>query len=143
MLKVYFAAQYSMKDVVMLAACKLVCEADNIQIQSGWLFEDHEPTTLMHELTEEELSRTAVEYFSDVMQSDAMVFYSCDPMTYTPRGGRHVEFGIALATNCLICVIGPKENIFHYLNIPGMIKHFETEQECFAFLKEYSERCEP
>lgn len=30
------------------------------------------------------------------------------------RGGRHVEFGLALALDKKLVVIGPRENIFHY-----------------------------
>ena len=39
------------------------------------------------------------------------------------RGGRHVEFGMAIAAQKRIVVIGPRENIFHWL---PMIEQFDT-----------------
>lgn len=139
MLGIYLSSQYSQKEHTRKFAGKLTT-IPQVLITSRWIMETHDPQMTMDQLSEQELVRTAIDDFQDVMNSDVMVFYSQDPLTCTPRGGRHVEFGIALATNCLICVIGPKENIFHYLSIPDMIRHFETEQECYLFLKELSEK---
>ena len=36
-------------------------------------------------------------------------------VAWAARGGRHVEFGIALATGKRLCVVGPRENVFHHL----------------------------
>lgn len=34
---------------------------------------------------------------------------------WAARGGRHVEFGVAVASCKRLVVIGPRENIFHHL----------------------------
>lgn len=49
------------------------------------------------------------------------------------RGGRHVEFGIALEREIPIFVIGPRENIFHYMLT--RVQHFENLDDLRAALK--------
>ena len=36
-------------------------------------------------------------------------------VAWSARGGRHVEFGLALAAGKRLCIVGPRENIFHFL----------------------------
>ena len=63
-----------------------------------------------------------------------MLFYSEHPDTATVRGGRHVEFGMALALGKPIFVYGHKENIFHYL---PQVEHTENVVES---LREYADK---
>lgn len=42
------------------------------------------------------------------------------------RGGRHVEFGLAVAWEKRIVVIGPQENIFHWLPMVEHYPNFDT-----------------
>jgi hypothetical protein len=37
------------------------------------------------------------------------------PNTILATGGRHVEFGLALAQGKRVIIVGPRENVFHYL----------------------------
>lgn len=53
--------------------------------------------------------------FEDVRASDTIVFFSEPPEAYSKRGGRHVEFGMALAWGKKLVVIGRRENVFHCL----------------------------
>jgi hypothetical protein len=39
------------------------------------------------------------------------------------KGGRHVEFGVALALNKRLILVGPRENVFHTL---PEIEHYPT-----------------
>ena len=65
----------------------------------------------------------AVIDLEDVDRADSLLFFAEDPLIGTPRGGRHVEFGYALAKGKRCIVIGGEENIFHYL--PNVM-HFPT-----------------
>jgi hypothetical protein len=133
---VYIAAMYSWKERCKKFVEELQTRIPQIEISSSWLKEAYAPHTTMDMLDDEELSRTGLRDFTEVLRSDIMIFFSNPPDVPTIRGGRHVEFGIALASSVLICVIGPKENIFHYVDLPD-IKHFTTEEACMSFLEEY------
>ena len=54
----------------------------------------------------------AVEDLNDLSGSDGLVAFLEPPRTAT-RGGRHVEFGVALALKKPVLLVGPRENIFH------------------------------
>jgi hypothetical protein len=41
------------------------------------------------------------------------------------RGGRHVEFGIAFAKEKRLMIVGPRENIFHWLPSVEVYPDFE------------------
>ena len=62
------------------------------------------------------------------------IFFSEPSDKAVRRGGRHVEFGFAMAGNKPIFVIGPKENIFHYLLSDG--KHFADIPSFLRFLQD-------
>lgn len=60
----------------------------------------------------------AAEDLQDVLRADCLVSFTEEPaagVTWAARGGRHVEFGLALAAGKRLCVVGPRENIFHFL----------------------------
>jgi hypothetical protein len=59
----------------------------------------------------------------DIMAADGFLFFAEDPAVGIPRGGRHVEFGVAIATSKIMEVVGPMENVFHLLE---NVKHFPT-----------------
>jgi nucleoside 2-deoxyribosyltransferase len=116
-LKVYIAAPYIMKDLIIARAAEL--RAAGIEVTSSWITEPHKPTTQMHELTHEEHQGYAVTDIQDVQTADVLVFHT-DPTKTLVRAGRHVEFGIAvgigLTRSFPILVVGEDyENIFHHL----------------------------
>lgn len=101
-------------------------------VTSEWLAEPHDPQITMNELTPEQHLEYATTDLNNIIESDAMLFFSEDPLVGTPRGGRHFEQGYAQALNLQMFVVGPMENIFHYL--PNM-KHYDNvdlffEGEC-------------
>ena len=53
--------------------------------------------------------------YEDVKASEAIILFSEPPEAYSKRGGRHVEFGMALAWGKCLIVIGRRENVFHCL----------------------------
>jgi hypothetical protein len=60
----------------------------------------------------------ALEDIGDLANADCLVTFTEQPergVAWAARGGRHVEFGIALACGKRLCVVGPRENVFHHL----------------------------
>ncbi len=120
-MKLYLAARYSLKDVVAQAADYLTKHGH--KIISDWHLETYPPDVKVQDVPEAENQHFAVKDCIQIRHSDAMLFWAEHPDTPTVRGGRHVEFGIALALDKTIYVIGPKENIFHYL--PSKVIHID------------------
>jgi len=133
-MKVYLAAPYSRKDEIKGYAEEL--RAGGVTVTSSWLEEPHTPTTQMQDLTHEEHLKYAVQDVKDVHAAKLLVFFT-DPTGTIVRGGRHVEFGIALERRMPIFVIGEqRENIFHHM--PGVM-HFESWEKVRALLIAMSE----
>jgi len=52
----------------------------------------------------------------DVMAADVVIVFTEEPrVSGASRGGRHVEFGLALAWQKWVVTVGPRENIFTWL----------------------------
>lgn len=98
-------------------------EAQGHEVTSRWLEEDTPLNHSMEDVTSDYAAKSARYDLEDIDEADAVLFFS--ESVLTPRGGRHVEFGYALAKDKWIYVIGPAENIFHYgdpfiANIPNV-----------------------
>lgn len=52
----------------------------------------------------------------ELYSADALIIFSEKPFSGVSRGGRHVEFGMALAWDKPIFVVGPRENVFYTLD---------------------------
>lgn len=59
-----------------------------------------------------ELRRQAAADLEDIGAADALVAVT---LPGSPRGGRHVEFGYALALGKRVVILGQPENVFHHL----------------------------
>ena len=60
----------------------------------------------------------ALEDIGDLGRANCLVTFTERPergVAWAARGGRHVEFGIALAMGKRLCIVGPRENVFHHL----------------------------
>lgn len=122
-LKVYLAARFSAKEQVKLYAKEL---ADvNIECTSTWLDEAADPKTTLDKHSDSYLLNTAMVDIKDMLRSNAVVFFAVDPKEPTPRGGRHFELGFAYGKGIPCIVVGPKENIFHYLPDIKIVPTFE------------------
>lgn len=113
MLKVYIAGRYAEKRRLTQLAEQL--REMGTQVTSTWLEEPHAPDTKLKDLAKGLSATYAAKDLEDIERADVLIFFSEDPDTATVRGGRHVEFGYALAIKRPILVVGPLENIFHYL----------------------------
>lgn len=74
-------------------------------------------------------AKFAQDDFEDVTGADVVISFTEPPRSKANRGGRHVEFGIALAGGKRILVVGHRENIFHWL---PHVEFYATPQQAFA-----------
>ena len=128
---IYIAARYALKNEITKVALDL--EAAGHTVISDWHQEKHATDVKVQELSEETNQRYAYKDLLQVRGADAMLFFAEHPDTPTVRGGRHVEFGIAIERGIPIFVVGHQENIFHYLN-GGRVRHYDTVEEAIQGL---------
>lgn len=116
-MNIYIAARYSRKEE--MKKVRDVLQKAEFAVTSSWLDEPHGANTQLNELSDSLNEEYAQVDIDDINRADRILFFS--ESVLTPRGGRHVEFGYALAQGKSIDVVGPKENIFHYL--PGVYNY--------------------
>jgi len=106
-MKIYIAARYDRR-FEMLGVASMLMRAGH-DVTSRWIEggRGDDPAII-----------PAVEDLIELARADCLVSFTEDPDRNVPwaaRGGRHVEFGIAVATGKRLCIVGPRENIFHHL----------------------------
>jgi hypothetical protein len=69
--------------------------------------------------------------FDDLTHADLMIFFA-DVESKRGRGGRHVEFGLALGRRIPIIVVGPRLNVFHWLKGVEHVRDVEALQASIA-----------
>jgi nucleoside 2-deoxyribosyltransferase len=126
-MKVYIAARYSRKSEVAEVATRLL--AHNIYVTSTWHLEPHGGDVQLAQVRNEMLHEYAERDLAEIREADTLLALSESDQTYNRRGGRHVEFGYALALNRDIAVVGPRENIFHWI---PTIRHYNMLEEFLA-----------
>ncbi len=114
-MKIYLAARYSRIDELNGYAEQL--RSLGHTVDARWLQGNHQidDAGLSAEAETAERVRFAEEDLHDLMSADACISFTEIPRSTNSRGGRHVEFGAALAAGKLCIVIGPRENVFHCL----------------------------
>ena len=75
----------------------------------------------------------AREDLQDIASAEMVISFTEPPQSLQARGGRHVEFGVALATGKMVAVVGYRENIFHWLDA---VQFFEDWDACLDHLSE-------
>lgn len=117
--KWYFAGQFSrLTEIVNYAA---EARAAGLGVTSRWLSQN--PASGYAGGSDEAGREFARRDLEDIAAVDGFLFFAEDPAAGVPRGGRHVEFGVAIATSKIMEVVGPMENVFHLLE---NVKHFPT-----------------
>lgn len=99
-MKIYLAAPYSERLTMARYTFELL--QDGHALTSRWVNGTHPYGTLPSEAQND---------LDDVQACDALVLFSAG----TSPGGRYVEFGYALARGKTCYVVGPQDNLFHYL----------------------------
>lgn len=131
-MRFYIAARFSKRPECNALAQQL--KAMGHTITSRWVKPDSDhvmPTGLSEQAADAERERFAHEDFIDVMVCDAMLSLMEEPRSNS-RGGRHVEFGIALGLSKRMFIIGPRETVFHHL--PNVI-HFADNQQFLSYME--------
>jgi nucleoside 2-deoxyribosyltransferase len=112
-MRVYLAARYSRKNEI--SKLVPVFGTHGLSVCSRWLRETESPDCKLSDFSPEVCRNFAEVDWEDIEACDTFVFFSEDPLVGTPRGGRHVELGLALGLGKRVVVIGKHENIFHFL----------------------------
>lgn len=112
-MRFYLAARYGRR--FELLECAKQIEARGGVVTSRWLSGAREAADLVS--SPEQAARFAVEDIADIDRADVVLSFTepPGPVPDRGRGGRHVEFGIALALGCRCVIVGPCEHVFHYL----------------------------
>lgn len=128
-LRIYLAARYSRR-------LELCGYRDKLQTMGHWVdarwldghheinYDDQAARDALHEVKRQQF---ATEDLTDLLAAECLIAFTEEPRKTTTRGGRHVEFGIALALGKRVIVVGPKENVFY--SLPG-IEHFLDWESC-------------
>lgn len=113
--KVYLAARYSRHKELQRYAKQL--EKLGYKVTSRWIWGDHQidDEGLSLQAKESERIRFAKEDWEDLINADICISFTEEPRSTNSRGGRHVEYGIALALNKRCIIVGWRENVFHCL----------------------------
>ena len=117
-MKAYVAARFEQKSE--MKALVPLFAANNIEVRAHWLDETVSATSQLSDLTPEYCAEQAQVDLDDIKACDLFVFFA-DSVAKTTRGGKHFEAGYASGLGKRIVVVGPPENIFHYL--PGVIHY--------------------
>lgn len=132
-MKVYVAAAYPRRDDPDIRSFLAGLDAaEGIEIVSTWFGETGDPLVKTADLASSERVEMARRCLRELDVSTDAVFFGqrhWDPRVLL-RGGRHAEFGYALAGRVRLWLVGEDEHVFHSL-VPGE-RRFATGDECMA-----------
>ncbi len=115
-MKIYLAGRFSQRHTLNELGNFL--QGLGHTITSRWTLpgEDHiTPAGLSKQAADEDRRRFAMEDLEDIDNCDWMISLMDKPRG-NGRGGRHVEFGYALAKGKKLAIIGMRETVFHHLD---------------------------
>ena len=124
-MKVYLAARFSR--IMEMRTYRYQLEKIGIQATSRWVNEDPQAGFNRYDSFE----TYAQHDLDDVLAADLLIFFS-EPEGVSTSGGRHVEFGIALAAGIPIYVVGEHENVFH--SLPS-VRHWSSWAQLIKALR--------
>lgn len=117
-LRVYFSARSARQPELQAFAAEL--RDLGLEVSSRWLFSQGA------DAHNAQRRRAAEEDLADLRSSDVCIAFTDGtaamedaPTASAGSGGRHVEFGYALAQSLKLVVVGPREHLFHEL--PGVV----------------------
>jgi hypothetical protein len=115
MADVYLAARYSRHQEMQGYADEL--RRHGHVVTSRWIAGNHNMTDEMlnSRFAAGLAARYAQEDIDDLLRATYCIFFTEEPRTSPSRGGRHVEFGIAIMEAKHLWIVGPRENVFHCL----------------------------
>lgn len=133
-MKFYLCARYSRRDELRTVRTRL--EAIGHQTTSRWLDTDWEGIERQDKVYSsaappEYREEYACKDMGDVAACDCLIAFTEEPRS-GGRGGRHVEFGAAIALNKRLIVVGFRENLFYH---HPDVEFCENETELFVLLE--------
>lgn len=126
---VYICARYGRKAEALELAERL--EDLGVRITSTWIRQVGDEMGYVTGTTQD----FAIKDVQEVRDADGIVYLSEPEDNPWGRGGRHVEFGMAIAFGKQLHLIGPLENLFHYL--PNIIQ-CDNADDFVEYVKENS-----
>ena len=114
-MKVYLAARYSRFPEMQGYAEQL--RALGHEVTARWTLGDHDLRAHGEADADVWQARWAEEDWQDLLAAEVVVSFTEKPgeVPGRARGGRHVEFGAALALHKTMIIVGYRENVFHFL----------------------------
>lgn len=109
-MKIYIAAPYEMRQVAVSAMKELEARGD--EITSTWLKQ-----------LDEEGEKSARQDLEDIYRADVLLAINPESWRRKGGGGRHAEFGYALALGKKMVLLGVRSHIFHHLREVRMIQN--------------------
>ncbi len=139
-MKIYLAARYSRREELCGYRDQLQTVGD--KITSRWLNGNHQVDDrgLSAQACEAERIRFACEDWEDLLAADVCINFTEKPRTELTRGGRHVEFGAALALKKACIVVGHRENVFHCLPWVHFVETFDDAFRLMPRIEQEMER---
>lgn len=131
-MRIYLAARYTRR--LELCGYARDLEAIGHVVTSRWLNGDHESPTNrgLGPVDPKDSMVWALEDIEDVRSAHCLIAFTEEARAEPGRGGRHVEYGIALGLGLQIGVVGHYENVFHCLPV---VRFFPTWIECLTELR--------
>lgn len=128
---IYLAADYARKSEMQ--GCRAFVEALGHKVVSTWIDNEQEQPfgidgEAIDETTINRCAGLATADFSELKDSDTVLLFTTGRLA---RGGRHTEFGAALAMMKRIIIIGPRENVFQ---CASCVEQFDTWRAFAAWI---------
>lgn len=136
-IKFYLAARYSRRDEINKCAVDLrrlghIVDCRWLADYTGDLKEKADDMENSRDNIPDDGRIFAEHDVLDIQNCNVIISFTEQPRSTYGRGGRHVEFGLAYAWHKSLVVIGPRENIFHWLT---PVKGYRDWKQ---FLQEFS-----
>lgn len=131
-MKIYLAARYSRHQELYAYASQL--KKLGYEITSRWIYGNHQISdeALLSGDDNDLRERFAIEDYEDLKAADLVISFTEEPRSGHSRGGRHVEFGMALVLDKGLVVIGHRENIFHCMPGVQFFPDWDTFYSCIS-----------
>jgi hypothetical protein len=132
-MRFYLAARYSRREQMLLAQDDLARLGHTVS--SRWIQGNHQvdEAGMSTEAGREYRERFAAEDYADVIAAGCVINFTEKPRSCNSRGGRHVEFGMAIGMGKTCLIVGPLENVFHCLRLSN-IHHFDAWPGALEFI---------
>lgn len=139
-MEVYLAARYGRIEEMNAIAREL--RDAGYAVDARWLLGEHQihDGALAVETAEDAMPPEgrafAQDDVEDLVAADIVISFTETPRSSNSRGGRHVEFGMALALGKRLIVVGPRENVFHCLPEVEVYRSWDEAKEQLYILGE-------